>query len=281
MIFLGRFRFYRNALLIILAVTVTVTLMRWTAADLPGLNRVEVVLSDLMAPLQSGVMVINKAAGSARSLLETRGQLAEENKALQEQLAQLLAVNNRLKEYEMESQRLKKLLGFEEAISSKNNVLPAAVIGRDPNNWFQTITINRGSANGVRPNMPVITHQGLVGRVLDVGEKTAKVLLILDGEGAVGATVQVTRFSGVIEANNRIPGLLQMIHLPHDAVVRPNQVVVTSGLGDIFPKGLRIGYVTEVITEPNGLMKKALIQPFADFNRLEEVLVLLSVSGEE
>ncbi|MHB1421228.1 MAG: rod shape-determining protein MreC, partial [Bacillota bacterium] len=174
---MARYRFYRNALVLLLAIVVTVTLMRLTAVDVPLLSRVEVMLRDVMAPLQSGVMAVSKAAGGARSSLVTRDQLSGENKSLKEQLAQLIAENNRLKEYQLENLRLKKLLGFKESVTGKENLLPAEVIGRDPNNWFRTITINRGSANGVRPNMPVITSQGLVGRILNVGQRTAKVLL--------------------------------------------------------------------------------------------------------
>lgn len=122
--------------------------------------------------------------------------------------------------------------------------------------------------------MPVINESGLVGRVINVTSHTSEVLLILDREGAVGAMVQQTRIPGVVEGLGSPTDQLQMIHIAQDAPVKVNQVVITSGYGGIFPKGLRIGYVKEIFPEGNGLMKRAVLQPFVDFDRLEEIMVI-------
>jgi rod shape-determining protein MreC len=125
--------------------------------------------------------------------------------------------------------------------------------------------------------MPVINEQGLVGRIINVTNSTAEVLLIMDREGAVGALVQQTRVPGVVEGLGPNSSQLQMLHIAVDAPISVNQVVVTSGYGGKFPKGLRIGYVTEIIPQGDGLMKKAIIQPFVDFGRLEEIMVVTGV----
>ena len=127
--------------------------------------------------------------------------------------------------------------------------------------------------------MAVITPRGIVGRVTAAAERSSEVLLVLDPEGAVAGMVRNSRYPGIVEGSVSDQGYLQMIHLPYDSQVRENQTVITSGLGGIFPKGLRIGFITEIIVEPNGLMKKALIQPFVDFDRLEEVLVVIGEKG--
>ena len=151
------------------------------------------------------------------------------------------------------------------------------VTARDLENLHQTLIINKGSEDGIRKDMPVINEQGLIGRIINVTDRTSEVLLILDREGAVGAMVQQTRVPGVVEGLGPGSDQLQMIHINVDAPIGVNQVIITSGYGGIFPKGLRIGYVKEIIPEANGLMKRAVIQPFVDFDRLEEILVVTGV----
>ena len=175
-----------------------------------------------------------------------------------------------------ENERLTALLDFKEE-NPDLMVYGARVIGKSPGNWFNTLTIDRGSEDGVAVDMAVVTEKGLVGRVIEVGGRWSKVLSIIDSQSAVSAIAQRSRDNGTLQGDTTLydgEGFCRMVYLPQDATVREGDVVITSGLGDIFPKGLPIGTVVGVENEPFAVYKTALIQPGVDFKHLEEVLVI-------
>jgi len=141
-----------------------------------------------------------------------------------------------------------------------------------PNTLSSMVVIDRGSKDGVQKNMVAVSNAGLVGKVIAVGPNTAEVLLILDREGAAGALVEETRTPGVVEGAEEGPGLLKMVSLPYDAKLQKGEMVVTSGMGGIFPPGLPIGKITKV--EGSGINKFAVVQPLVDFDRLEELFLI-------
>lgn len=204
----------------------------------------------------------------------SRSDLIEQKAVLTAEVAQLKGKINRLNEVELENSRLRGLLKMKENLSSQWQTVTARVIARDAGNWYQTVTINRGMNDGLKKGLAVINQDGLVGQIISVSGSTAEVLLILDKDGAVSVLDQLSRTPGVVEGVDNPRGFLRMIHVPQDAVLRENEIIISSGLGGLFPPGLRIGYVVSVQAEPNGLMKQAIVRPFVDFERLEEVLVL-------
>lgn len=212
------------------------------------------------------------------SILHYRSILAEAELA-RAQVGRLSSENSRMQEYRLENVRLRQLLQLQEDLP-QYELTAARVIGHHPDQWFNAVIIDRGSQDGLAVDMPVIANDGLVGRIAAVSAKTSEVLLLTDQEASVGALIQASRLPGVVRGTGGSRGLLQMLHLPFDAAVRPNQVIVTSGLSGNFPPGLRIGYVVEVLPEASGLMQRAMVQSFVDFNRLEEVMVIRGPGSE-
>lgn len=153
----------------------------------------------------------------------------------------------------------------------------AAVVARDPGTWTNIIVINRGTAQGIAKDMPVVTSQGLVGNVVQAYSSTAKVQLILDPRSAVGALVQrpESRVAAIVEGNGARPLSPRMVNLARDADVIKGDQVITSGFGGIYPKGLMLGEVVDVVNEEGGLLKYAVLKPAVDFDRLEEVFVIV------
>lgn len=264
---------------LLLVFLVFFNLARITGYERESLSYVEKGLKIVAAPLQGGATaVLQKTQDFFGSFREIKS-LREENALLKEKVSELVSQINTLKDYRLENQRLKVLLDYKLAHSEDFQFKAAEVIGRNPNNWYRTLTINVGAEDGIKKDLPVVTHQGLVGRIINVSPKTSEVLLILDQDGAVAARVWETRDTpGVVEGKGDGNSVLSMIYLPHDADLRKGQTVVTSGLGGIFPQGIRIGKITDIIDESNGLMKKAFIKPYVNFGRLEEVLVILKVN---
>jgi len=264
---------------LLLALACLVGVMRWTAPERGRLSFIEIGLRDVLAPVEKGItLVVNKAGGWLASVKDY-GRLYAENQALKQQVAELRAANIKMEEYRRENDRLRDLLNYSEANRHFFDFTVAPVIGRNPSNWYHTLTLGLGSKAGLKKDQVVVTYQGVVGRIIATTPRTAEVLLILDREGALGAMVQLNRTPGVVEGSPDYRGYLQMIRISRDASVQENQLVVTSGLGGIFPKGLLLGTVVKIIYEPDGLMKRAIIAPSVDFDRLEEVLVITGVRG--
>ncbi len=196
--------------------------------------------------------------------------VSTENARLNRSLKQAEEKNNRLKEVELSHNRLKNLFEFKETLHKR--VVAAEVIGRDPSPWFKTIIINKGSREGVERGMPVVVPEGIAGLVTDVSKTYAKILLVIDQNSAVDALIQRNRARGIIKGEPSGRLLLQYVQRKHD--IHVGDIVISSGLDGVFPKGIRIGYVHEVDKPDSGIFQQLAVTPYADFEKLEEVLVV-------
>lgn len=196
----------------------------------------------------------------------------EKNLELKKSLDLLVEQNMRMKEVLLENIRLRKLLSLKKRSSAKP--ISAEVIGRDPIGWFKTALINKGRSDGTKRNQAVITHQGIVGRILEVADGTSKVLLITDINSSVDALVQRTRARGIVEG--RASNLCELKYVSGSDGVRLGDLVVTSGLCGIFPGGLPIGKVVRIEKDSFGLFQYVELTPIASLNRLEEVCILFA-----
>ncbi len=197
--------------------------------------------------------------------------VSKENAHLNRSLKQAEEKNNRLMEMELSHARLKKLFNFQETLNKR--VVAAEVIGRDPSPWFKTIIINKGRREGVERGMPVVIPEGIAGLVTDVAKTYAKILLVIDQNSAVDALIQRTRARGIIKGEPS--GRLQFQYVLRKHDIHEGDVVISSGLDGVFPKGIRIGYVHEVDKPDSGIFQQLVVTPYADFEKLEEVLVVL------
>jgi rod shape-determining protein MreC len=195
----------------------------------------------------------------------------QENAELQAELNRLKEINNRYLEYKLENQRLRRLLEFKEQADIK--VVPAQIIGKDPSSWFKTILIDKGTDDGIKKNQVVVTHQGVVGQIIETTPSAAKVLLICDQNSSVAVLVQRNRAEGIMVGGEQ--ELCKINYLSRTADVQPGDTVVTSGLGGIFPKGLIVGKVTQVKKKNYGLFQEIEVRPEVDFSELEEILIIM------
>jgi rod shape-determining protein MreC len=265
---------------LIVLLTVTLAAMRYTISGQAWLTPLGSKFRDAFAPVQSGLTWASRQVQHIVSKPVALYRAAERNKALERQVEQLQSEIVVLNECKAENQRLTELLNYKQVMAQRYDLLVASVIARDPDNWFATVTLNRGSREGVRENMAVLTHQGLVGRVINATEECCEVLLITDPRSGVGALIQEIRTPGIVEGNVGSTGTARIIHIPNDAQVAEGQVVVTSGNGSIYPKGIPIGRIVSVSDESAGLFKRADIQLFAKMYQLEEVFIVTRVHPE-
>ena len=199
--------------------------------------------------------------------------IARENDILITRLNQAAEKNNLLRETELANERLRNLLDFQKSITEL--VVAAEVIGKDPSAWFKTVIIDKGTADGLNKGLPVVMPQGIVGQVIEVANHYAKVMLIIDRNGAVDSLVQRTRARGIVKGEST--DRLRLAYVLRKKDVQVGDVVVSSGLDGIYPKGLRIGLVAEVTDHEADIFHEVFITPFVDFEKLEEVLVVLDI----
>ena len=268
----------RRFFLLAILVALTLAAMRVTVPERVSLTPFEAKVKDIVAPVQVGLTWLGRQVYHLASLPVSMVQAAKKLQGLEEEVARLQSEVIRLAEFELENQRLTALLNYRQTMVRQYDFIAATVIGRDPGNWFGTITLNRGSRDGITENMTVLTPEGLVGRTIFVSQDTCEVLLITDPRSGVGALVQENRAPGIVEGTAASAGLAKMVHIPNGSEVVFGQVVVTSGIGSIFPKAIPVGTVLGIKSEPSGLFKSADIQPYAPLDRLEEVLVVTVVN---
>jgi rod shape-determining protein MreC len=234
------------------------------------------VFLEVLRPLQSGIARAGSGAGNLWSRYVNLVGVEKENRELKKRLAQLEAEHHRDAEIELENQRLARLLDFKAEVPSQ--VVTARVIGKDASGLFESFMLDRGETDDVKPGMAVVCAEGVVGRIAQASPHGSRVLLISDHNSGVDAIVQRTRARGIVEgALNRT---CSMKYIKRGEEIEVNDVVVTSGLDGIFPKGVLIGRVSGVTKKDFGLFQVADVVPAVEFSRLEEVLVLTSPPRE-
>lgn len=271
-----------KSLLLLLAVIIgLLVLISLTGEGRDQLTPVEDLLLAVFAPVQT---VFSSAGQKLQSLYDavvSFHELQAENERLREEISFTNEQLIQLQELQKQNHRYRELLGFKE--SSGLELLPAEVIARDPSQWFGTITINRGYLDGVTREAPVITSRGLVGMVSTVSPNSSQIILITDPRLAVSAMVLRTRdpgIVGIVESYSKDLSFLKMSNLPPDTNIQPGDVIVSSGLGGIFPKGLLIGTVKEIADDQFTLVLSVVIEPRVNFNRLEEVFIVMGAGKE-
>ena len=201
----------------------------------------------------------------------------DQNRMLKNEVEGLRVQNLEANEVLAENARLKALLGYKQT-KTQFDLVAARVIGRDYATWSGVIVIDRGTSSGVHENMPVVTEKGLVGVVVEAAPYSSKVRLILDPRAAVGTIVQrqESRVAGIVEGDPANPLMPRMKNIPKSADVVEDDVVVTSGYGGVYPKGLLVGTVKALKNDEGGLLKYAVLEPAVDFQRLEDVAVIVA-----
>jgi len=236
----------------------------------PKTTLFEKIVLQVTAPLHEGLdwVLTSFARGWHRYvwLMETEKEderLRIENRRLQSALEEV-------EEIRLSNRRLRDLLDFKERMDLP--AVPAQVIAEDVTSWFRTVMIDKGAADGIQEGMPVVAAQGVVGRIIKIGEHQARVLLVTDASSAVSALIQRTRTRGIVRGQGEAMIMEFALRLEDVAV---GDRVVTSGTGGVFPKGLPAGTVKRVEKGDFGLFQSVEIEPLVDFSRLEEVMVLL------
>ena len=243
---------------------------------------IALALGGYLTPLSR--LVLNPVV-SAQTWLSVRFQVLQNAIAAPQDLARLRQRNSEmeaevsrlqteiivLKQQISETRVLSALVDFAR-VQPENRYLAATVIGRDPSPFFEFVIINRGSDDGLRRGMPVVTQQGLVGRVAAVTADAARVQLITDPASTINVKLEPSTAQAVIRGE--VSGEISLAMIPQSAPVEIGDLILTSGLGGNYPTNILIGQVTSVRRRETDLFQSASVQPVMDFNQLEIVLII-------
>lgn len=225
----------------------------------------------LICPLQNAISSSLDAVQNVWSRYFFLVHTARENEALKKQLAEAMSQRNECEEIALANERLQKYVRMKD--QSPSTLVAADVIARDASPWFKSIMINKGEDDGVSRGCPVIVGEGIVGHVLETTAGYAKVLLIIDRNSSVDVLLQKTRSRGIAQGMGN--GSCRLDYALRQIEVNVGDEVVTSGFDGIYPKGLRVGYVSKVVRRNSGLFQDIELAPHADLNKLEEVMIVL------
>ena len=271
----------------VLAILVVVALVVFFLVLRPGseISLGENAIGSVLTPVQNAV---SSATQWVRDFLQNwrdYDELQDNFDALYMENQQLSLQLQGAEEALLENERLKTLMDAQDRYDELDPIY-AKVIARDPGMWFDTFTVNRGTNDGVTNGMAVVTGDGLVGRVYEVGLNYAKVLTIIDSRSAVSCLIERTRDNGVMRGQitaSSQSAQCYVYYVQNINNVVPGDTLITSGTDSVYPKGLVVGTVTEVSRDSDSSGRYVLAMPTVDFQHIEEVLILRTVveTGED
>lgn len=266
--------FSRNLLILVavgLFLAINFIVITTSSREKLPVSGIERITISIVSPFQKAV---TGSFGFTREIWETyfmAVRAVHENIQLRNQLSRAIEVETRNDELILENTRLKKFVNFTGKVPDQ--YVAAQIIARDPSPWFKTVMIDKGAKDGLDKGSPVLVSEGIVGQLIEVAPHYSRVLLIIDRNSAVDALVQNTRVRGMVKGNSE--DKCSFVYTLRKDEVKEGEMIVSSGLDQVFPKGLRIGRIAEVTKVHSQLFQDISIETSVDFDKIEEVLVLL------
>lgn len=244
-----------------------------------GSNPVSNAIRTVAAPIENGFAFISNKICSTVDFIWEMSSYKEENEKLIRQINELSRETRDAAQLREENERLQALLDLQNNTEGYSTVA-ASVIAYSANNWYDTIEINKGLIHGLDVGNAVITPDGVVGRITDVGLNWATVSTVLNPDNAMGVKIGRTGDAAVVEGDEEIysQGLCKMTFIDKGASIIVGDLLETSGSGGIYPAGLLVGAIREINSDNTGMLNYATVEPSVDFSRLYEVLVINGVS---
>jgi rod shape-determining protein MreC len=252
-------------------------MMTVSSVDRGKVTVFEDIVGIVITPIQNIVTTISDKSGDFVAIFSEHDKLIEENEQLRDKVAELEKNMRDAEQAHLENEALKGMLDI------KNNnpdfkFCPALVVATDHSGYSYTVTLNAGSADGIKRRDVVMTPDGVAGYVAEVGTTWCKVTTILDSSCEMGVMITRTQDIGVLEGDFSLAsdGLCKVSYLSNDVQLSSGDSIVTSGIGGIFPAGLVIGNVQELKPEKHGISQYAVTSPAVDIENLENVFVITS-----
>ncbi len=263
---------------VVITIIIIVLLVVFTNSNANQVSYIEKICNVFVMPIQNGFTYLKNKMSGNDSFFADMDTLKSENEDLKKKNSELEQSLRELEIIKAENDTLKEYVNLKDKYTDYTTV-PADVINRDISNYSSTIIINVGSDDGIKEEMTVIADSGLVGHIISVTNNTAKVQTIVDTASAVTSKISTTEDTIVVQGTLEDKSTLRANFIPTDAVVLQGDTVETSGIGGIYPKGIHIGTITEVVNTNNITDRYAIVQTAVDFNKLNTVLVITNTEN--
>lgn len=235
----------------------------------------------VLTPMQKGINSVGSAISSRINQFADMQDLIAENTQLKEQLEALSAENNILQMDKYELDGLRELYQLDQKYPDFDKVA-ARVIDKNTSNWYSEFKIDKGSDDGIKVDMNVITQNGLVGIVTDVASNCSIVRSVIDDTSYVSGMFLKTSDTCIVEGDLKLmdTGVIKVSDIPKDAEISDGYEVVTSNISNKYLQGILIGYITDITVDSNNMTKSAYLKPAVDFGKIEEVLIITELKDE-
>ncbi len=271
---------HKNRIVVTIIITILFILMAFTAKNRHNLSNFENKVGSIITPIQEVVKNIGESFFNTFRSITSLSKIKKENDELQKQLAKIKKENRELKDIIARSVFLRNEARLKQ--NSEYNLIDGQVVSKDPGNWFNRFVVNRGSNDGVEKGTPVIigvetndgvVESGLIGRVVEVGSNWSKVLSVIDEASNVSFKVIRTQDNGIISGSieKKLNGFL----FDTNADVVVGDKLITSGIGEVYTRGLYIGRISKVIKKNEELIKRIEVESSVDFKNLNEVFLII------
>ncbi len=262
--------------IVVLIITIVIFVLMGISFAVQGSSPSGSILGTVLSPVQQLFSRMGNSVGGFFGFIGDMKDFQQENLELKEQVDALSQQVRELEDYKDENERLRQLLALK-TNTQDMDMVGCEIIAKDPGNWFHTFTVDKGSHDGIQVDDSVVSGQGLVGKVTEVGPNWAKVLTIIDSNSSVGAMISRTQDFAIIDGELSLAdkGQCKLNYITQDSsLVVVGDAVVTSGLGGVYPAGLLIGTVSEIKSDALGYSQYAIIDTSVDFERIREVMII-------
>jgi rod shape-determining protein MreC len=263
-------RKYRSIAVAAVLLIISLTVLSFSAIRLSETGFLRKMVLEAAAPVEDTINISLQNLHDVWKRYLFLVGLEDENRRLRTQNADLTEQLNRYREGSLEAMRLQKLLELREGFPQR--AVAARVIDRNRSPLFKTLLINKGAADGLRVGLAVLSDQGVVGRIIETSWHASRVLLLIDGNSNIDGLIQRSRAQGILQGAGSAGCSLKYISRAEEVLA--GDVVISSGLSGVLPKGLLLGVVTGASRKEGGLFQKIDVAPAVDFEKLEEVLAL-------
>ena len=258
---------------IIITIVILIVIVIISNIKIDNVAFIESSAGIFVMPIQNGLTYLKNWMSGNNTFFTNINNLQEENEELKKKNSELEKSLRELEIVKSENSTLKEYVNLKDKYTEYKTI-PAYVINKDISNYNDTIVINVGKDDGIEVNMPVIADQGLVGHVISVTSKTAKVQTIVDTASTISCTLTTSRDNVIARGTLEEKSTLKATYIPTSATVLEGDTIETSGLGGIYPKGIHIGTIKKVITGKNITDRYAMIETAVDFAKIDTVLVI-------
>lgn len=269
--------FFKNKIVVtIIIILVSAVIVTGVIQITGGKNYLTNAMGIIFKPVQSAASWVASSIDNLSVSIWEMRSYKEENERLVNEINDLKRQSRSVEEYKIENDRLKALLDLKNIQMSEYSTIASRIISYEPNNWEETIVIDKGTLHGVKEGSVVVTSGGVVGQVTETGTTWSRVSAIINLDNALGVRIIRTGDLAIVEGDSELSrdGHCKMTFIGKDSPIIVGDLLETSGLGGVYPPGMTVGTVLEIHSDNTGTMQYAVVDPVVDFNNLYEVLVI-------